>query len=256
MKGDTFKKLLAKPNAYLKCNSATILTCLGAVGVVVTVVTAVKATPKAITLMEEAKEEKGEELTKVEAVKAAGPAYIPTIVMGAATVTCIFGANVLNKQKQASIMSAYALLDNYHKAYRGKLIEIHGEEADKEIRSAIARSRCDFHQIDLDTPDGKFIFYDEISGESFVRYEREVMDAEYHLNRNFALRGYASLNEFYEFLGLPKTDFGEEMGWSCSDGYSWIDFEHTLITKDDGGPDIYAINAIFPPDTEYLREWG
>ena len=98
MKGDTFKKLIAKPNAYLKCNSATILTCLGAVGVVVTVVTAVKATPKALTLMEEAKEEKGEELTKMEVVKAAGPAYIPAVVFGAATITCIFGANVLNKQ--------------------------------------------------------------------------------------------------------------------------------------------------------------
>ena len=40
----------------------------------------VKATPKALSLLEQAKEEKGEELTKLETVKIAGPAYIPSIV--------------------------------------------------------------------------------------------------------------------------------------------------------------------------------
>lgn len=48
------------------------------------------------------------------------------------------------------------------------------------------------------------------------------MDAEYHLNRKFVLRGYASLNEFYMFLGLPQTNLGEVLGWTCTYGYSWI----------------------------------
>ena len=81
----------------------------------------------------------------------------------------------------------------------------------------MAREFCGYHQIGLDTPDEKVIFYDEISGESITCYEREIMDAEYHLNRNFVMRGYASLNEFYEFLGLPQTERGEELGWTMSD---------------------------------------
>ena len=59
-------KMLFKSKMFLKSNSSTILTCIGGVGVVATVVTAVKATPKALIRIEEAKEEKGEELTKKE----------------------------------------------------------------------------------------------------------------------------------------------------------------------------------------------
>lgn len=249
------RKAINKTELFLRKNASTILTCIGAVGVIATTVTAVKATPKAMELVEAAKDEKGEDLTKLETVIAATPAYIPSAVMGVATIGCIFSANVLNKQKQASITSAYALLDNYHKRYRGKLIELHGKEADIEIRDAMAREHYDFHQLHLDVPDEKVIFYDEISGESIVCYEREIMDAEYHLNRNFTMRGYASLNEFYEFLGMPQTDYGEEMGWSMTSGFTWIDFEHRLFSRDDGGRPVYAIDMIFPPDGDYLEDW-
>ena len=75
------------------------------------------------------------------------------------------------------------------------------------------------------------------------------------VNRNFVMRGYASLNEFYEFLGLPQTDYGESVGWSIDDGYCWIDFEHRLISRDDGGTDIYSIDIVFPPHSEYMIGW-
>ena len=50
---------------------STILSCLGAIGVISTTIMAVSATPKAVSLLETAKEEKGEKLTKFEAVKTA-----------------------------------------------------------------------------------------------------------------------------------------------------------------------------------------
>lgn len=240
---------------YLKRNSSTILTVVAAFGVVATGVMAAKAAPKAKLLLDNAEREKGETLSKKETVITVAPVYIPTIVVGASTVFCILGANVLSRKNQAALSSAYALINEYHKEYRGKLIELYGKEADEEIRNAIARERCDFHKIGLETPDDKVVFYEELSGESITCYEREIMDAEYHLNRNFALRGYASLNEFYEFLGLPKTEYGDAVGWSMSYGYGWIDFEHRLINRDDGGTPIYSIDMIFPPDEDYLREW-
>ena len=36
----------------------------------------------------------------------------------------------------------------------------------------------------------------------------QVLMAEYHLNRNYILRGEAVINELYEFLGLEPTDWG------------------------------------------------
>ena len=135
--------LLSRSKLFCKRNGSTILTCIGGAGVVATTVLAVKATPKAIKLLEKAEEEKGEKLTKTEIVKVAGPVYIPTILSGASTIACIFGANILNKRKQASLMSAYALLDNSYKEYRGMVSELYGEEAEERIKSELAKDKYD-----------------------------------------------------------------------------------------------------------------
>lgn len=248
-------RICGKSRLYLERSSPMILCCIAAVGVVSTAVAAAKATPKAMRLLEDATEEKGEALSKAETVLVVAPLYAPSVAIGFGTIFCIFGANALNRRQQARLMSAYALLSGYHKEYRNKLIEMHGKEVDTEIRNAMIRERCNFHLIDSDVPDGKVIFYDEISGESFVRYEREVIDAEYHLNRNFVLRGYCALNEFYGFLGIPKTTYGDTVGWSATDGYGWIDFEHRLLSRDDGGTDAYAIDMIFPPEADFMSGW-
>lgn len=248
-----FYRMCGKSRLYLKRSSPTILCCVAAVGVVGTAVAAVKVTPKAMKLLEDTMDAKGEELSKTEIVITVAHLYIPATAIGAGTIICIFGANILNKQQQARLISAYTLLRNYHKEYCDKLIELRGEEVNVEVRNAMVRERCDVHMLDSDVPDGKVIFYDEMSGESIMRYEREVIDAEYHFNRNFTMRGYAFLNEFYEFLGLPQTEYGGTVGWSMYSGIMWVDFEHRLIDSGDGAPACYSIDMVFPP--EILEEW-
>ena len=105
---------------FIKRNTPTLLTCLGAAGVVATAVLAVKETPKALNLLENSEKEKGEELTRLEKVKIASPIYIPSVITGMATIACIFGSNIISKSQQATLMSAYALLDNAYKEYRKK----------------------------------------------------------------------------------------------------------------------------------------
>ena len=79
-----------KAQSYLKRSAPTIMTCVAAVGMVATVVMAVKATPKAIRLLEQASEEKGEKLSGAETVKTAAPVYIPACTTGLFTLSLIF----------------------------------------------------------------------------------------------------------------------------------------------------------------------
>ena len=103
---------------FVKRNASTILTGLGSIGgVVVTTITAVKATPKALRLIEETEKEKGEKLTKWETVKIASPSYISTAGLCLVTMACIIGAEILNQKRQASLLSAYILLDRSYKDY-------------------------------------------------------------------------------------------------------------------------------------------
>ena len=143
---------------------STLLTCIGAVGVVATSVMAVKATPKATKLLEASEKEKGEKLTKMEIVKIASPAYIPAAVVGVSTIACIFGANILTKHSQASLASAYALLDRSYKEYRNKVNALYGEEADDKVRTEVASDyydECDEYDeaiIDEESDDMKLFF--------------------------------------------------------------------------------------------------
>lgn len=93
-------------------------------------------------LLNEAKKEKGEPLTKLEMVKIAGPLYIPSILIGVSSIACIVGSNVLNKQKQAALVSAYTMLDQSYKEYKNKVIELYGDEADKAVEEELAKDHC------------------------------------------------------------------------------------------------------------------
>ena len=259
----TLLKLCLKSRAFLKCNSSTILTGFGVVGVGGTIVTTVVATRKATKRIDAAKEEKGEDLTKMEVVVTAAPAYIPVAFVAGSTIACIFGANVLNKRQQAALISAYALLDNTHKEYRDTLKELYGEEADIKIQDTIAKAKRN-DDITAYAPglngasksEDKVLFYEPLRGEYFEASMNDVLNAEYHLNRNFTLRGCASLNEFYEFLGLEKTDFGDVLGWSAENFYesglmAWLDFDHRLTPVSDDGLECYTIDMMFSPTPDY-----
>lgn len=240
----------------LKRASPTILTILGAAGVVGTAVLAVKATPKALKLCEAIRLERvndyQEEPTKMEYIQAAWKPYIPAVSVGIATIICIIGANGLNRKQQAAITSAYILLDNAYKEYQKKVKELYGEDSDRHIRSEIVKDHYE-HQ---EPAEGKLLFFDFFSGRYLERTAEQIVDAEYHLNREFVHKDYVTLNEWYELLGLDPVDFGDVLGWSIGAGenfynYQWIDFEHELETMDDG-LECYIIHMLNPPSADFM----
>lgn len=255
------ERLCLKSVGYVKNNSSFILTCAGAAGLVATTIMTAKATVKAVEIINEKECKKGESLTKKEVFKATFTTYIPPVIMGVSTIACIFSANAFNKNKQAAMIGAYGLLDNSFKEYKGKLKELYGEDAHQKIMDALAVekaeeryiSSCGFidsYSLMVDDNGDKRLFYEPISNRYFESTMEQVVNAEYHLNRNFVLRGYAPLNEFYDFLGLEQTEEGRELGWATEDEYYWVDFDHRKITLDDG-LECIGINFGFYPDLNW-----
>ena len=248
---------LSKSKLYLKQSSPTILTCVSVVGVVATAVMAVRATPKAIKLLEEASEEKGEGLTKLEAVRTAGPVYIPAALIGLSTITCIMGINILSKRNQASLASAYALLSESYQRYRKAVTIVYGKDADAKIKAQMANETyisADGYSVyssELDPESEKILCYDLFSQRYFMAAVASVLNAQYHVNRNLCLRGYSNVNEFYEFLGIDKIDHGDEIGWSMDEfaenGILWLDFENKLVKMEDS-MECCVVSALYDPN--------
>ena len=250
-------ELLQRSKKFIKQNGSTILTCIGGVGVVATTVAAVKATPKAVKLLEQAEVEKEAPLTVFEKVRIAAPSYIPTILIGASTIACIFGANMLNKRQQASLLSAYALLDNSYKEYKKKVVELYGENADNHVRDEISKDV--YNESDVECEDDKLLFYDEYSRQYFNATMEDVLNAEYTLNRDFAYHGYATLNELYDLLKLPRTDYGDILGWNSFmvheyQWYSWIEFNHRKVVMDDG-LECYILEILTDPVPDFEEDY-
>ena len=244
---------------FIKKNAGTILSVMGSIGVVATAITAARAAPKAIKLLDDAREEKGSKLSKMEIAQIGFKTYLPVGLVSAATTTCIMSANVLSRNKQANITSAYALLDQSYKDYRRKVIEMYGEETDHKIIEAIAVDRakevrisasymCDNVDLSLDGSSGKpVLWYEEYSKRFFEATLEQILSAEYHLNRNYILRGCATINEMYDFFGLDPVEWGDDLGWEPMDeGEFWIEFNHFKAKLDDG-TEFYILDLPFAP---------
>ena len=252
---------------WLKKNASTFLTCIGAGGMIATVVLAVKATPNAQKKIAGARIEKRQalqtlddptsvfnsptNLTPMETVLVCWKEYAPAMAVGTASLICIFGANLLSRRQQASLISAYAALDQAFGEYRNKVISLAGAETDNAVMNSIQEEHKD---SDEKNPPWEVVqtFYLEGYPKFFDMTMEKVARAEYCLNRIFVLRGYATFNEFLHFLGLDDLgEKGEHIGWEsyigeAFYGYQWIGFDHIHRVSNDGFR-VCDIQMPFPP---------
>lgn len=228
--------------------SPAILTTLGILGVVGTAATAVKATPKALKLIKIRKEElKTDKLEPMELVRVSWKCYIPSALIGAGTVACIVGIGAMDRRNQAALTSAYAMLNESYKQYRQAAKKVYGDDADNKIHAEMAKDAMVYtsdwgyqvYNMDMDSDSEKLLFYDLTTKRYFTTTMAAVLNAEYHINRNLALRGECSLNEWMSFLGLDDVENGDEMGWDIDkmveemDSY-WLDFDNQKTLLEDG----------------------
>ena len=249
-------------------NTSILLASLGAAGTITTAILAAKATPKAVLLVHEdsrAKHGDPNAFTKKEAIKSCWKCYIPTVLVGASTIACIFGSTVASKQNQASLASAYGLLNESYNRYREAAKEVYGEDANEKICARVAKDAdisaygYYIYSKDLDKNEDEILCYDMIGQRYFKSTLAAVLNAEYHLNRNLSLRGDASVNEFFEFLGIDGIENGDVIGWNMSElmdgGICWLDFENTKAHPADG-MECCVVSVAFNPTWGYLDYEG
>jgi len=204
------------------------LAAAASIGTAATVILAVRATPLAVSnIHADSKAAHGDDpyaYTKKEAVRSAWKHYIPSAIAGAATISCIWALKSVPNYGKMSVPAAYMLLNEAKKKLN----------ADKD-----APPVPEDIPFEVDIPEDQTLFYDTIGERYFESTLFKVRDAEYRLNRMFALDGDAEINDLYELLGIPKLSVLTGRGWSvyggleCDEGL-WIEFSHELSVTEDG----------------------
>ena len=230
---------------FIKRNMPTILSIGAAVGVVVSNILTNKASIKATLKVDEVEKKKHRELTFIEEVNVVAPIYAPSIVVGAATIGCIFGSNFLNKRQLVALAGAMSLLQANFKRYREEVVHEVGEEKEEEIWKAVkeptTKTISEQESKFVDTT-GLIFFIDSLTDEGFYTDKSTVESAILKLNRKLTLspNQTVTLNEFRHDLELHPTNFGNIVGWSKIDMDEndnvddWVDIQLVPFENNNG----------------------
>lgn len=212
----------------INSNSTTILSATAVAGVIATAVLAARATRRIEIVIQSDRTEAlptelyhtGLDKKRIKAhVQYFWRDYIPPVVSGMATIACIIGANQIGLRRQAALLGAYTLADTAFREYKDEVIKQIGVNKETKVHDEIAKRHIDENPVRDDqviiTGGGEQMCYDVLSGRYFKSDIETIRQAANNINQQIVGGDmYASLNEFWAFLGLGPTTLGEEMGFN------------------------------------------
>jgi hypothetical protein len=218
------------------------------IGVGLTMATTIKATTKACKLVDD-------KMSTKEKIKKTWKFYIPPTMVAATTMLCIIYSDTVAVNQKMSLLSALIATQNKYRDLRQGVDEVCDPETREEILKRTVREKVP-KELYIERTEEK-IFWEEYSCKFFTSTIDNVLKAEYLFNKQLSVTGMCSLNEFYDMLGIKKTEAGEYLGWSVYDGYygvdstkPWVDFEHRKMIDDDGC-EYYYLSYSNQPEINY-----
>lgn len=244
-------------------NSPLILTGIGVAGTLSTALLTGKATFKAAEILEEERKERNQsvgfgirndvDFPIREQIRAVWPLYIPAAGTAALTITCIIVANRIGTRRAAAIAAAYTVSEKAFEEYREKIIEKLGANKERAARDELSQDRMDRNPASKNevviTGGGDVLCYETYTGRYFRSSMEDIKKAQNDLNYRIINSTYASLNDFYDLLGLDHVSIGEEVGWSSD---KLLDIYYSTTISDDQKPAI-SIEFRVQPVRDYFR---
>ena len=240
-------------------HSPTIMFAGGIVGVVATVVLSSKATLQLEAIAEDAKNkldaanslhdskhpdysEQDFQNDRVIVFAQAGvkvvKIYAPALVVGILSVAALTGAHVTLNRRNVAVTAAYAALDKGFREYQERVIDVVGPEKELEYRYGVASEEVE--TIDAKGKKRTTVVKSAAGGSPYARFfdarnQNWSPTAEYNLfflkghqntlNDRLRVRGWITLNDAYDALGMDRTKAGLVMGWVLDGkGDNFVDF--------------------------------
>ena len=240
----------SKFSYFLKKNSPTILTSSAVIGVIGTAYLSGKATIKAeekTTKYEifNGRQEKKTERIKTR-VKLSWRFYIPTVISGATTITCILSANKVSNKRAIVAQAAFLMSDKAFNEYREEVAKKLGVSGEQAIRDKIAENKVSLNppsDILISGP-GNVLCCELYTGRYFSSDMERLRRSQNDLNERLINHDQASLSDFYYLLGIPYTTSSNDLGWTSS---KLLKLEFSTVLTDDGRPCLaFEYNYIKP----------
>lgn len=236
--------------ATLSKHRPAILIGVGIAGWATTTVLAVQATPKAMALVEDRQEEINEsKYPPLEVVKTCWKCYAPAAITAVLSTACIVGSHTESTRRATALATAYKISETALNEYKDAVIETIGEKKERAVREKVAENALKHNPVNEDdvqiTGRGNTLCHDAVFG-SYFRSSREVIERAVNAVNRQIVSGemYASLNDFYDEMGLEHIDIGDRLGWNLDDGEIVVDFDYK--GSHNGEPTLVIRYNVFP----------
>ena len=252
----TLSNLAKRVEKLITDNSPVILTAIGVAGTITTAYLTGKASFKAAEILDHERNYVSDSpgmLELREKVNLTWKLYIPAIGTGILTCACIVGANRIGSRRAAAMAAAYSLSERAFSEYKEKVVERIGDIKEQKIRDEIAQDRVYRNPVSsrevIITGNGDVLCYDSITGRYFNSNVESIRKAVNDTNHQILNDMYASLNDFYQKIGLPMTPYANEVGWNVD---RLLEINFSTVLSEDGRPCI-SLDYPLAPIRECFR---
>jgi len=235
-------------------NSPFILTAIGVTGTITTALFTGRASFKAAELLaaerDEARLLTGDltyQFHTKEKIRRTWKLYVPAVGTGVLTVACIIAANRIGMRRAAAMAAAYSVTERAFSEYKDKVIERMGPRKEQQVRDDIAQDRVTSNppvtrEVIL-TGSGDVLCYDSITGRYFESTVENLRKAQNDVNFQILHDMTASLTDLYNLIGLPSTQYSDEVGWNAD---TLLDLKFSTVMANDNRPCISLEYSVYP----------
>lgn len=241
--------IIKQAQKFIDDNGPVILTAAGMIGVGVTAVLTHKAAKDTTRVLDLAvqsgtftEEPTHKELAQVFLAQGLWKNYVAPVTAGVATAGCMFFATKINLQRLTTLGAVYALSDGNFKEYKAKVEQKLGAKEASAIRDEVNKDKVKqnpptYGENMLVIPEsGKQLCMEAYTGRYFLSNIEDIKSAQNRLNFYLVQEGTASLSEFYDYLGLPKTAISENIGWQVGPNNQGMQLDFTSTLTEKGEP--------------------
>lgn len=178
--------------------------------------------------------------------------YWPSVTLGIASVACILTSYGIMKGRNAALLAAYNAVNKAYESYRDRVRNEIGEEQEADIYAERRNEKIESVKTNADGKEVKSkekikvftdgnghsiysVFFDESNPfwvKDPIMNKNTVLDIQRRLNDRLGARGWVSLLEAYEALGIdieaddPRLKEMQLLGWRTKKygGKGYIDF--------------------------------
>ena len=227
--------MLIRANQVIDQNKTSILTSIAISGVIGVIALATKATFEAVEDLHAAN--LTDDASVKNKVKVVWKRYIPTALVGSATIGCIVGAQKVGTKKAVAAQAAFAVSERLFSEYKEKIVEQIGPKKEQAVRDAIAQDR-----VTKDNPENKQVIVtgngtvlccEGYTGRYFTSDMESLRKAENNINAKLNSHDYASLTDLYYLLKIPETSISDRLGW---DSGRLLELEFSTTLTPNGQP--------------------